>query len=279
MTQPAEELYLKYLTPLIEHEAQSAPDVWKNTGSGGYLFRFWLDVNNDGKKELFLASSLWANNLSADWTVYREQPDGSLVAYENTMKVPMTQLVLQKTPQGIAFLSWSQDQGNYFLDRYEFKENQIVRSLKEVPENVIRSLETGQNVEKITPQLEAIYIADFLRNPRKQWMLIDPLTLEGNSNGYVVIPEDAERVKDIKLSPQMALQEIQHLIEEGSQPPAAPTMADSTPVSPSSPKLQPWPTPTAVATTTEPGFPIIPVAILVAAIVALAVFLMRRKFP
>lgn len=274
------DVYLEYLKPLLEHETESASDVWENTGSGGYLFRFKLDIDGNGSNKLFVASSLWINNLDAQWAVFSENRSGKNTAYKGTIKVPITQIVLEETAEGTSLLSWSQDRGKYFVTSYTFNGNQIVKTNKEVPSSTIRAFEAGQNVKKIIPKLEAIHIADYLRDPAKKWMTVDPSALEGNAMGYIVIPQDVERIKDINLTPQMALKEVRQLMGEDKKSGTKTEIRNPHPVSqalPSDPSL-------VVASTTvekpnPSSFPIIPVVILAALIAGAAVFFLRRKKP
>jgi len=271
-------IYVDYLKPLLRRETQAAPDVWDGAKSGGYLFRFKMDANGDGTKELFLTSSLEAFNLSATWRIFLETSSGQLVSFDKTVRWPMTELRTERTPEGLVFWQWSQDEMTYYVTKTSFRNGQVLSETKKVPFNQFIDGEEAKllkSTQVVQPELESIALADFLRNPNHPWKKVDLKTLQANGMGYPVITTDVEQMKAIRMTPQLALSLID---------PSAPIIeakSESLPPPISKLSLQlatALPSPTVISEKqSSSSFPIVLLAIVVVVIVGIVLFILRRK--
>lgn len=271
-------IYVDYLKPLLMHETQAAPDVWDGTQSGGYLFRFKMDANGDGTKELFLTSSLEAFNLSATWKIFFENSSGQLISFDKTVRWPMTELRTEKNPEGLVFWQWSQDEMTYHVTMTTFRNGQVLNETMKVPFNQFidgEEVKLLKRTQLVQPDLESIALADYLRNPNHPWKKVDLKTLQANGMGYPVITTDVEQMKTIRMTPQLALS----LIDPSAQNIQPKSESLPTPISKlslQSPTALPSPTVTAEKRSTA-NFPIIFAATLATVIAGVGLYFLRRK--
>ncbi len=271
-------IYVDYLKPLLKRETHSAPDVWNGAESGGCLFRFKMDVNGDGTKEMFLTSSLETFNLSATWKIFSETSSGQFIPFDKTVRWPMTELRMERTPEGLFFWQWSQDEMTYYVTRTSFRNGQVLSETMKVPFDQFIDGEEAKLLKRtqvVQPDLESIALADFLRNSNAPWKKVDFKTLQANGMDYPIITTDVEQMKSIRMTPQLAL----YLIDP------------STPIIKPKPESLPTTTPqrlmqsvTALSLPTvfvekqfSSSFPILPVAIVVALILGVVIYILRRK--
>lgn len=267
--------YIEFIRPIIENEVGAAGDVWAYSGSGGYLFRFTLE-NTDGSRELFLASSLRANNLSAVWAVYRESAVDGFTPYGETVHLPMAELQIERTAQGISLWTWSSDQGQYHISKQTLINGNVITESYEVPYIQFVDSEEEKLMKRLAsfvPQIEAIRLSDFLRDPNASWTAVDVKNIKSNEMGYVVIPELPLSKVDLQLTPEVALRELTVL--QGPQASITPEKTESSPQQHPSLKSEASPTPTVAAESKSESGPLI----ILVAILALVVFLVRRKGP
>ena len=62
----------EYLKPLVAAENLTEGDQWEDFGNGGYMIRFFKDVDGDGKPELFLTTSLMFRRKLGHWAVFKQ---------------------------------------------------------------------------------------------------------------------------------------------------------------------------------------------------------------
>lgn len=84
---------------------------------GGYIYRFELDVDGDGQKEMFVSSSLDADKKGESWSVYRKKANGDYVKIKDSYL--MGSALMAKVKDGIKKYSFyiplrQQDGGSYF---------------------------------------------------------------------------------------------------------------------------------------------------------------------
>jgi hypothetical protein len=208
-----EKIFRDYVKALIQREAKTAEDRWENVGSGGYLFYFKYDINNDGNEALFITSSLDCFKSYADWTVFHKNAQGKYIPYKGTIRLPIEGFFLDKKDTSAVFVD-SSSRGYTYYGRYQKLAGDTFQSeFKEISEKEYERLNSPESVQQVTPQLEAIHLVDFLHNPKQAWMEVDSKTLKTNGNGFVRIPKDEGRMKKFQMSPKAALQEIEKLKE------------------------------------------------------------------
>lgn len=268
-------VYTDYLKPILNHELKSATDVWENTKSGGYLFRFQMDVTGDGQKEIFVTSSLNAFRLDATWNVFQADKNGRFTPFDKTVRLPMNELRVEQTDNGPVFVQWSESDRIYAVTKTRFRGHNILTDTETVPFNDFIDGKQAKLLEStflVQPPLEAIALIDFLNNPDGMWMPVKSLAT--NADGYVVIPDDAERLNRLSMTPQEAVALLENLapspsaISRNSQ-----TVTTNTSPSPLPSTTQSPPAKTA-ASTSVPKFPLTALVVLLLGVI---VYLIRRK--
>jgi len=170
---------------------------WRQSISGGYIMSFALDVNADGKEEQFFTSSMNADKLICDWTVYDGhssqklgeakslRPDGF---WWNSSSSEVLDYVKFGVEGGVAILS-------------RFDKNGVTTHTESVPhEEVAIGLESGfpprGGFQRFKPSVQICLLADIVSNENPTWR---PLVLDeqgsnyGLPNGRLLLTEDAAR--------------------------------------------------------------------------------------
>lgn len=271
------EAVANFVQPLISGLVDGSGDVWEGSEQGGYLFRFFFDVNQDGGDEMFLMSSTFPNQ----WKVYSRNFEGGYSPMEGVDYFPIPATGFESRSEGGTheIILASLEGSEIVQTKYRFNGNAINIET----ERVDASKWEPRTESLVVPQIEKVFLAEYLNDPSTPWQPVDLTSKETvvTGAGYYSFPSDRDEVARWKqFSPKAAMELLDQIAHSEDDRPAMSADRESTPLPVPSPKLQPSPTPTAAAETPSPsGFPIIPAAIVVAAIVAVAVFLLRRKSP
>lgn len=246
--QPPKQVF-EYLKPILEREVGGAGDVWASSGSGGYVFRFDLDVSGDGLPEMFITSSLELRNQSAMWSVYKAQGNGNYVPYtyapeRSGLSAFATEIHIEDVGGTKSILTFGSDRGKNYAGRYSFRDSRVAFEIKEVDAATFDRLKSSPTVKRVVPEVQGVLMVDLLRNPIAAWKRIDFERNAPDPNGYFIAVEDAERVKGFgNFTPDLALRWL-----ASAAAGKAPVDASAVPI----PELAPAPVPTA---TPAPSLP------------------------
>lgn len=275
----------------ILNDQRDADDNFDYWNSNIYLFRFRLDVTGDGKPELFVGSSSMVDRSPINWSVYFSTSGDELSrTAENVLLNPKGFYVEQSS--GPIKLSWVfGKQSTVVIHEYAFGadgraqynmrkiEGEDARKRIGEREDWRDALGLGVRVEDL--EIEKVLLAEYLEDPTVTWRKYDHSHAPESQNlaeGEKPFLKQAENFS-AERAVQLATTEEITDPPAGSKPRSTTPPATSlpTPVEESTPKLKTSPTPTTVETESSSGFPIVPVAILAAVIVGIAIYLHRRK--
>jgi hypothetical protein len=145
--------------------------------NGGYLYKFEYDVDNNGKLDLFLASSIsHCDNKSCSWTLYLQNQTGAYTkAGDGILIAPEAGFLLARSssgrPQiittfiagadvGITDTQELSSQGNLVLSRQQLNQNQIAN-------------DGGHLGTRVTPSIKKVLLAEYLKVQSPQWRTYD----------------------------------------------------------------------------------------------------------
>lgn len=278
-----------------------AGDVWAYSGNGGYAFRFEKDVSGGPEKELFINFSVrpnvWRVFAGESNTLLGEVEFASFDFIHSKKEGGQTRILRSYSADSYAEPPF-EPFGNYVLEQI-ITESGIESKVRKVgvdaTESEFSDLRLGNESGNITwakPAVQAIALKDLLLEPDANWFDFDPDKAQVR-NGYYRIPGDEARVSAFEgtFTPKVALEalnqklgatrppEVEAALPSGSSARSTPTpaMASQEAVGEATP--QPTTSPTQVTSETESssGFPIVPVAIVVAVIVGIGIYILRRK--
>ena len=200
-----------FIRPLISGLVDGPGDVWEGSGQGGYLFRFFFDVNQDGKNEMFLMSSTYPNQ----WKAYSMDSKGGYRSMEGVDYLPIPATGFKYRSEG----------GIYEVVLALLKGSEMVQKIYRFNKNIISVEVERFDASKwepgmeslVVPKIEKIFLAEYLHNPTTQWQSVD-LTSEETivtGAGYYSFPSDRSQVAQWRLfSPKAAME----LLNKVAQP-------------------------------------------------------------
>jgi MYXO-CTERM domain-containing protein len=212
--QPPKEVF-DYLKPLLQHETTTAGDIWTDSGNGGYVFRFDLDVTGDGRPEMFLSSSLNFRNESGLWQVYENRGEQGYIPFEyvpgkSDVGLFATELWIEDVNGQRSILAFGRDRMDWFIGRYSFRDGRVIYESAKTTQEMVERTKAAGNVKRVVPEVRGVLLADLLRNPEAEWKRINFDSRAPNPNGYYIAAEDAEKVKGLSnFTPGLALKWLQ----------------------------------------------------------------------
>jgi hypothetical protein len=270
-----------------------AGDVWEYSGSGGYVFRFSQDVLGDTAPESFV-------NVSVRPNVWHVFTGSEPKRYVGDVEVNGSGFLLHRNDEASTLLDTYQADA---LERYVIEQKitstGIQKAARKVGEDAtqeeyeaVLNRQLSDGTAWVTPKMEGILLHDLLNQPSPEWFEFDPDEAQVR-NGYYRLPGDEARISEFEstFTPKVALKALNQKLgvsqpneddaasTSGSPVRSTPTPAMSSPatVEKSTPQPKTSPTPAAVETESSSSFPILPLAIVGAAILGIVIFLLRRK--
>lgn len=173
-----DEPYGSYVRNLVEEEIPTAGDVWEGAGAGGFLFRFRLDIDQDGQEELFLTSSLETFHLSSTWHAFKAASDGQYQAYSDTLYFCLRGCILGRVPGKLTLFSWEQPMLSEPITgfRHDFQDGLLRATrgiLSEEDRDALHAAVAEGRLEVFSPRLEAVSLYDLLHDPDAPWVALD----------------------------------------------------------------------------------------------------------
>lgn len=268
----------EFVRPLVGNLENGPGDVWSGSGQGGYIFRFFFDVNEDGTDELFLMSSTFPNA----WKIYMKGVEGNYNALdgENYLPIPATGFEYRSDAGSHEIVLASLDGAEIVQTQYQFNGNAINIET----ERVDASKWEPRTESLVVPQIEKVFLPEYLNDPSTPWQPVDLTSKETlvTGSGYYSFPNDREMVERWKqFSPRAAIELLNKIERPENERPATSDHSPQQPLPTFTPRATPQQSPsTPIAAESQvpsSSFAIVPVAILATVIVAVVVFLVRRK--
>jgi hypothetical protein len=209
---PAED-FVKALLPRVDEQHWWGLDEKKP--SGGYLVRFEYDITGDGRREVFIASSLEADEESYSWTIYSPDAQQNYTRIGAGITIPPdpgfylkasgTQRELQTVYKNLKFTIG-------IIDRYTVPTGgPITHAKQELTAEQITQLdadnwkESFAIGEEVKPTVSKVLLAEYANNRAVQWRPYKPDlgVLEQNTD-----PADAAAIANalgftLKIAKQM----------------------------------------------------------------------------
>lgn len=215
------ELALRYLAPLIEEQTKTAGDEWVRAGQGGYLLRFLLDVDNDGRPELFLSCSLEFQHLTGQWQVCSQAPDGRWKAFDKAVSLRGDELFARNSGNGLELAcihppdrdsQRTLEPGKWVqaVERYTFAFPKVEVTEAKMTDDQLEKFKSEFNALASPPAVEGVLLADYLNNPgTAAWKKLDFRTGLLNTEGFYLSAEDQVKTSGLKdFSPAAALEKV-----------------------------------------------------------------------
>jgi hypothetical protein len=218
----------KFLVPFVRREAAKQGDsgTWNDTGNGGYVFRFVLDVTGDGKDEVFISCSLASFRSYAEWEVFSVGADGALQPYAERIQLSIdsiwlagdkgrTELVQEFPPPEEEQRQVAQENWKYPILRYSFDYPTIQTTKEQLTRDEIQELRRSTPVKQIS--LKAVSASDYVVDPASKWVDIKEWRL--NSHGYFIIPHDrGDETRISTFTPEFALKQLEARLNSRKKP-------------------------------------------------------------
>ena len=254
------------------------------------VFRFNLDVTGDGNPELFLGSSSMVVRSPVNWSVYTSPSSGEALRVAENLLLYPGGFYLGQAGGMNRLISVFSGPSQVTIREYRFSSDGTVQSeVQQLDGEDARemmgsegwrdALGLGGRVEDL--EIEKVLLAEYLNNPTVNWRIYDRSHAPESQN---LAESEAPFLKQAEgFSAERA---VQLTTTEGIADPSAqgePRLTP-TPVMPSQAAVKestPQPTTSPTRATSEiessPGFPIVPGAIVVAVIVGIGIYILRRK--
>lgn len=192
----------RYLRPYILAEVPKVGNSaeWENSGAGGYLIRFDLDVTGDDVSERFVATSL-PQSRYREWTVLDRTVANISRPYDSLLSF-MPGAVWRHFMDGKAGLACleppdidsqratPQEDWQYELSHYQFVFPEVRKSVAKIAEATASEIRPADN--SALPKLEVVLLADYLKGLAVEWVLLKEWT--ENAHGYFSREEDAQQI-------------------------------------------------------------------------------------
>lgn len=146
---------------------------------GGYLLRFEHDITGDGRKELFLASSLETDEGACAWSIYSPDAQQNYTKIGSNVVIPLGDGFYFKSAgaqRELQAVYKNQKFGLGIIDRYSVSSAGIVTHTKqELTAEQITQLdadnwkETFGIGEEVKPTVSKVLLAEYANNRSVQW--------------------------------------------------------------------------------------------------------------
>lgn len=172
----SEEPYASYALGLIQREIPTAGDYWEGAGGGGYLFRFFFDVDGDGVDEVFLTSSLDTFQGRSEWRAFRHAGEGSFVEYPETLRFCLSGFSSQQTPVRTTIIHYFSNRHDGEWDKFTFLRYDFENGTLTARTGIVRQEEIDALDEVLSfreSNLEAISLRDFVEDEHRAWRRVN----------------------------------------------------------------------------------------------------------
>lgn len=245
----ADSLARQFAETIVRQNARVPDDEldlseWRQSISGGYVLSFTFDVDADGNEEQFFASSLNADKLVCDWTVY-DGKSGKALGIAKSLR-PDGFWWSRSSSEVLDYARFGAEGGAAVLSRFD-KDGVTTRNEIAPPNEVALGLERGSppraGFQRLEPQVKICLLADISSIANPSWR---PLVLDeqgsnyGLPNGRLLLTEDTTRKTELsKFTPNDALLAIEKSREQKEPKPRNFHEPDETPSRRLLPMLKP----------------------------------------
>ena len=270
-----------------QREADVNFDYWN---PNIYLFRFNLDVTGDGNPELFLGSSSMVDRSPVSWSVYTSTSSGETMRVAENLLLYPGGFYLEQAGGMSRLSSVFSGPSHVTIREYRFLSGgRIQAEVQEFNGEDARrmmggedwrdALGLGRRVEDL--EIEKVLLAEYLNNSAVKWRKYDrshapeSQNLAENETPFLKKAEGFSAERAVQLTATEGIADPSAQGEPRSTPtsvmPSQAAVIESTP--------QPTTTPTHATSQTEssPDLTIVPVAIVVALISGIVIYIFRRK--
>jgi len=204
-----------FLNPII-HKIAADPNgggwTWETNRNGGYLLRAWMDVNGDGRKELFVATTLQSAKYKQSWRAFEILENGIALPYNEVLEYSFAWPVTQDEKTCLVYVAPPDrerlkvnDERPYPVHRFTFNYPEIKKEISYANQQEAEQLRQIDPTQ--LPKLEAILLADYLTNPEAQWTKAVEFKMDANDCYY--LEESKERAEqNSAFTPQVALSRL-----------------------------------------------------------------------
>ena len=217
--------------------AESSPDEEWTFSGGGYVLRVDFDLTEDGRPELFVASSLGMNRGCPMWRIYHARKDGGYDPFLTQGEIKAGWTAERTLFSDFRFgLQLGRSNGKPAMaipwhDRFEQNEekrwgqlvvrfvggNEIDLSQKFLDEDWVGDGFNGEGFSLET-RVRGAMVVDLLRDPDVPWRPMDLNHKVPSGEGYFLNPEDQERARKLgAFTPNLAWRWLK-LAKEGRTP-------------------------------------------------------------
>lgn len=270
-----------------------AGDVWDYSGSGGYIFRFKQDVLSDGASESFV-------NLSVRPNVWHVFTGSDSKNYIGDVTIGGSGFQLRRNDDSATIIRVYEDGAfeKYIIEQ-KITAIGIQKSARKVGEQAteeeyqaVLNRRLSDGTEWVAPKMKGILLYDLLNQPSPDWFDFDPDKAQVR-NGYYRLPGDEGKISAFQstFTPKVALEALNHKLaalrptedeaawslDSPARSTPTPAIASREAVEESTPRPTTSPTQVTSRTESSSGFPTIPVAIFVAVILGIVIYVLRRK--
>jgi hypothetical protein len=205
-------------------EAELEFSEWQQSVSGGYILRFEFDVDGDGAKEQFMASSFNAHKLVCEWTIHAGASGERLA--KSVLLRPSGFWWNPASRETLSYFRFGAEGGKAILSQFSkigLTTREVPAALDEVKTGLGREDSPRQDFQRIKPDVMVSLLADVIANPESGWR---PLILDDAGHNYglpndrLLLTEDAPRVEALRnFTPSAALETLQKSDSESAQLP------------------------------------------------------------
>ena len=218
----------------------TAGDVWANSGSGGYVFRFSENVIGDSAPELFV-------NISTRPNVWAVFTGANSDRYIGQVEI-RGGFLLQSNGQSATVLdTYQADAQHKYIVEQTVTSSGVQHIAREVGKDATQAeyeavlhRNASDNTSWIVPKMEGILLYDLLTQTSPTWFRFDPYKVQIH-DGFYRFRRDDMRMKQLAASftPEVALNAVNHKlgIIQPAQPGSAASVSNLK--SPNSPSMAP----------------------------------------
>ena len=187
---------------------------WQYSGSGGYIFKFELDVAGNHSPETFVSLSIENSFHYVRWFVFIDRNSGYNTEYLGELNFPNFTFNLANKNQGRSTVLQPYQPDSYaepplkpfgtYIREQEISEEGIKRHIREVGNEEYRALRNdSDNPEGVvlqTPKVEYISLRELLMDEHPEWLELGDYEEWVKPAGHFVHVQDAALIREILMT-------------------------------------------------------------------------------
>lgn len=199
---PLDEVTYRYVGKVLLKPHTWDEEMWRNTGNGGYVLRFSLDFDGDGKSEYFLSGTRNMEKTRGSWTLFSGKREIGQLGLSSSS------ILLVRKDDGVHFLYGFDIDARTatWTDQIVDGAGVSVLESEGTPDQLSALREAWETEgERVIPEVEVLLLSDYVRGSR-EWRKLD---LNGERIGFrgdgrLFLKGDELKLSDPGFTPELA---------------------------------------------------------------------------